>query len=65
MGKPMCISDFEREVLVILLKQACESGNDAKAAVEEAITAYRSLFEQLQALKGEMRIYSNVPTSCQ
>jgi hypothetical protein len=50
------MSDFEREVLVILLKQACESGNDAKAAVEEAVTAYQSLSERLQAVPPEKRL---------
>ena len=56
MSKPATMSDFEREVLVILLKQACEEGNSPKAAVEDAITAYQSLSQLLQAVPPEKRL---------
>lgn len=50
------LSDFEREVLIILLKQASESAASAEDAVNKAITAYRSLSSQLQSLSPEKRL---------
>ncbi len=56
MSKPATMSDFEREVLVILLKQACDSAADAETAVDRTVIAYLSLSEQLQALPHEKRL---------
>lgn len=54
MSKPVIMSDFEREVLVILLKlSAKETASSAKEAADEAIMAYQFLSEQLQAMPHE------------
>lgn len=56
MPTPTIVSEFEKEVILTLLKQSCESASDVEKAVDRTFMAYHSFVKQVQALKGEMRI---------